>query len=159
MSAAPGRGRGDLRASRADREQVIELLKDAFVQDRLTKDELDLRVGQAFASRTYADLAAITADLPARPAAAQPRQPARAQERRRAVRPGLVLAVATVLYAGAWPLAIVLPTDGEGEPRAGASLIGVTTLVYVLVLVIAGVYKLNSRLEKRSRGQPPPGAA
>ena len=37
----------------------------AFVQERLTKDEFDLRVGRALASRTYADLAALTADIPA----------------------------------------------------------------------------------------------
>jgi hypothetical protein len=35
---------------------VIELLKVAFVQDRLTQDELDSRVGLALASRTHADL-------------------------------------------------------------------------------------------------------
>ena len=58
-------GRGCLRASRADREHVIDVLKAAFVQGRLTKDELDLRAGQAFASRTFADLTALTADLPA----------------------------------------------------------------------------------------------
>jgi hypothetical protein len=56
-------GRGRLRASHADREQVIGALKAAYVQGMLAKDELDLRVGQAFASRTYADLAALTADL------------------------------------------------------------------------------------------------
>jgi hypothetical protein len=54
-----------LRASHADREHVIDVLKAAFVQGRLTKDELDLRVGQTFASRTFADLTALTADLPA----------------------------------------------------------------------------------------------
>ena len=41
---------------------------------RLTKDELDTRIGQAFTSKTYADLAAVTADLPPSPAAA-PRPP------------------------------------------------------------------------------------
>ena len=56
--------RGRLRASDADREHVIEMLKAAFVQGRLTKDELDLRVGQTFVSRTYAELAALTADIP-----------------------------------------------------------------------------------------------
>ena len=40
------------RASHADREQVIDSLKAAFVQGLLTKDELDVRVGQTFASRT-----------------------------------------------------------------------------------------------------------
>jgi hypothetical protein len=36
-------GRGRLRPGHADREQVIEALKDAFVQDRLTREELDVR--------------------------------------------------------------------------------------------------------------------
>ena len=53
---------GQLRTSHADREQTIDLLKAAFVQGRLTKDEFDLRVGQVFASRTYADLDALTAE-------------------------------------------------------------------------------------------------
>jgi len=57
-------GRGHLRACHADREQVIGVLKTAFVQGRLGKDELNARVGQALAARTYADLAALTADLP-----------------------------------------------------------------------------------------------
>jgi hypothetical protein len=59
-------GLGHMRASHADREQVIATLKAAFVQGRLTKDELDARAGQAFAARTYADLAALTTDLPSR---------------------------------------------------------------------------------------------
>jgi len=55
---------GRLRASDADREQVIGVLKAAFGQGRLTKDEFDTRVGHAFTSRTYAELAALTADIP-----------------------------------------------------------------------------------------------
>ena len=58
-------GHGRLRASHADREQVIGTLKAAYVQGRLTKHELDTRVGQTLAARTYADLGALTADLPA----------------------------------------------------------------------------------------------
>jgi hypothetical protein len=74
-----GLGRGHLRAAHADREQVIGVLKAAFVQGRLGMDELDARVGRALAARTYADLAALTADLPAGLAAAEPPcQPARA---------------------------------------------------------------------------------
>jgi hypothetical protein len=72
--------RAHLRACHADREQVIGVLKAAFVQGRLGKDELTARVGQALAARTYADLAALTADLPAGPTAAEPPyQPARAR--------------------------------------------------------------------------------
>src|SRR5215510_4423966 len=47
-----------LRASRADRERVIDLLKAAFVQGRLDRDEFDERIGQALASRTHGELAA-----------------------------------------------------------------------------------------------------
>jgi hypothetical protein len=65
------------RVSHADREQVIHVLKAAFVQGRLAKDEFDLRIGQALASRTYADLAALTADVPGGPARARPPEPAR----------------------------------------------------------------------------------
>jgi hypothetical protein len=59
-------GRGHLLPAEADREHVIDTLKTAFVQGRLTKDELCLRVAQTFTSRTYANLAAVTADLPAK---------------------------------------------------------------------------------------------
>jgi len=69
-ASAPGRGR--LRASDADRERVVDTLKTAFVQGRLTRDELSRRTGQALASRTYAQLTAITADLPARWREARP---------------------------------------------------------------------------------------
>ena len=79
MAAATVR-RGSLRASHADREHVVEVLKAAFVQGLLTKDEFDVRLGQTLASRTYAELAALTADIPAGLIGAQsPRKPARAR--------------------------------------------------------------------------------
>jgi len=64
-----------LRASRADRERVIDLLKAAFTQGRLDRNEFDARIGQALASRTYGELAAITADIPAELTGALPRHP------------------------------------------------------------------------------------
>ena len=60
---------GQLRVSQAEREDAIEVLEAAYVAGRLTEEELEARVGRAFASRTRADLAAITADIPAVPAA------------------------------------------------------------------------------------------
>ena len=60
---AAAKGRGHIRASDADREQVIDALKEAFVRGRLTKDELAVRAGRALVSRTYAELTAITADI------------------------------------------------------------------------------------------------
>ena len=74
-----GRGRYSyLRASHADRERVIDVLKAAFVQGRLAKDEFDRRVGRVLASRTYADLNVLIADMPAGLASSQPPEPARA---------------------------------------------------------------------------------
>src|SRR5215469_11383183 len=70
------------RAARADRERVIDLLKAAFVQGRLTRDEFDERVGQVLVSRTYAELAAVTVDIPAELVGALPRRlPVRARRR------------------------------------------------------------------------------
>jgi hypothetical protein len=71
-----------LRASQADRERVIDLLKAAFVQGRLTRDEFDARIGRALASRTNWELAAVTFDLPAELIGALPRRP-RVRPRRR----------------------------------------------------------------------------
>jgi len=157
IAAAAG-GRGRLRASHADREQVIGTLKAAFVQGMLTKDEFDLRVGQVFASRTYTDLAAVTADLPAGLTAAQPPQPARAPGERRVLRPAIVItvAVATVLYAAVWPVALALPNSGlDHDPHGGVALAGTATYVYFLVLLGAVVQILTNWLDRRPGRRPP----
>ena len=67
-----------MRAGDADREQLVDVLKAAFAQGRLPKDEFEARLGQALAARTYADLAAILDGIPAAPAPPVPgRLPAR----------------------------------------------------------------------------------
>ena len=109
--AAGAGGHSHLRASHADREQVIGVLKAAFVQGRLAKDEFDLRVGQVLASRTYADLGALTADIPAGLVSAQPPTvPAPAQGHARVganVRARERAIVATALFGGlAWVIAL-----------------------------------------------------
>jgi hypothetical protein len=115
-----------------------------------------LAVGQALASRTYAELAAITADLPAGLTAAPSPKPAGAPSERPVLqRPGPVLTAATVLFVGMWPLAFFLPrTSGDGAPLDGLNLVGVATFVYLLVLVSACVWAqmLGSRQEKRPGG-------
>jgi hypothetical protein len=71
----PPTGRSRLRASDADREHVVDTLKDAFVQGMLTKDEFDIRAGHALTSRTYAELTAITRDIPIPTRLTTPRPP------------------------------------------------------------------------------------
>jgi hypothetical protein len=60
----------ELRASHADRDQVAELLRVAAGDGRLSADELDDRLERALTARTYAELAALTTDLPVTPGAA-----------------------------------------------------------------------------------------
>jgi len=68
---SPRAGSGDsqppdqLRASHADRDRVIDVLREAAGDGRLTAEELDERIEIAFSARTYGELAVLTADLPA----------------------------------------------------------------------------------------------
>jgi hypothetical protein len=57
--------RGQLRASHEDRDRVVELLRVAAGDGRLTADELDERLEAALTARTVGELAALTTDLPA----------------------------------------------------------------------------------------------
>ena len=53
----------ELRASDADREQAAELLRRAAGDGRLTVDELDERLAEAFGARTRTELEALVADV------------------------------------------------------------------------------------------------
>jgi len=56
---------GQLRASHQDRDRVVEILRVAAGDGRLTAEELDERLEAALTARTYAELAVLTTDLPA----------------------------------------------------------------------------------------------
>jgi Domain of unknown function (DUF1707) len=161
--AATAAGHGRLRASHADREQVVSTLKAAFVQGMLDRDEFGQRVGQALAARTCADLATVTADLPAGLAVAQLPTP-RAPDRARVVRPGKVIVVATALYVGVWPFLVLWPTNSAvADPSAPPGLLPFSaTLIYLFVLVVAVGFAIAGRRAKRSGGRlprrPAPGA-
>ena len=149
-SAAPAGGRGGLRASHADREHVIEVLKDAFVRGRLDHGEFDARIGQALASRTYAELAALTADIPAGQA---PRQPARVQNRMpqsHPVRNGAIGVGVSVPVAAAAVLGgLALNDAGVALFMLGAFII----LVAVPFIILATAIGVSDR--RRSCGQLP----
>ena len=61
-----------LRASDADREHIATLLREGYSEGRLTIDEFQERLQQAYAAKTHGDLAVLTSDLPARPAPPPP---------------------------------------------------------------------------------------
>jgi hypothetical protein len=64
-----------MRVSDSDRERAADVLREAAGHGRITMDELDERLALAYAAKTYADLAAVTRDLPGpaqAPSAVQP---------------------------------------------------------------------------------------
>ena len=161
----PNAGGGSMRASHADRNLVIDTLKAAFVQGRLTKDELDARVGQTLAARTYGELAMVTADIPTGSNLAEPPQPARASAAQpvnwaasRPVKSGAVTIAALALGVSATTAAL-------GQPVVGVVL-GVLVVILAAVAaafvgsIVGVVLMIESRHRKRSHGRfpTPPGS-
>ncbi len=159
-------GRDRLRAGHADREQAIDTLKTAFVHGRLTKDELGARAGLALAAQTYADLAALTADIPPEPAAARPaRAPAPVRRRplaRAAAKSGicLIIAAAAVCASG-----LLVSGDGDYDGIPGAnppyeswSPLAMLVAMAAVSAAVGIVWKavVTSLEQRRSRRQLPP---
>jgi hypothetical protein len=71
-AVVPSDRAGALRASHEDRDRVAEQLRVAAGDGRLSPEELDERLGLALTARTYAELTALVADLPAPGTAAVP---------------------------------------------------------------------------------------
>ena len=151
---------GQLRTSHADREQAIDVLKAAFVQGRLTKDEFDLRVGQVFASRTYADLGALTADIPGWVTSTQPSddagEPGRVLSFKTAARVGAVGAAPSMASAAA------VMMQSSGVPAVAGVLVVGLTGVFVAGLLAALLMFLSWVVRRSRRGSahgPPSGPA
>jgi hypothetical protein len=162
-SQDPVAGGDRLRAGHADRERAIEALKDAFVQGRLTKDELGARAGRALAARTYGELAALTADISASPAG--PADPARpptppippdpARRRplaRAAAKSGGCLAIA---FAAMWVGGSVVDPDVGPDPYYSWAplclFVAFITVIAALRILVHGV--VTSLEQRGSRGQ------
>jgi len=154
----------------ADREYVIGTLKTAFVHGRLTRDELDARAGQAFAARTYADLAALTADIPGAarlagppaspaPAAAGPLRPP-APARRWPLARGAAKAGSCLIIAAAALWVASIADAGEPAPTPYHSWVPVMLLLAEFAVCAAlgflGHGVVTSIEQRRSRRQLPP---
>jgi hypothetical protein len=136
---------------------VIDTLKVAFVEGRLTKDEFDTRVAQTLAARTYADLSMVTVDIPpgltdlpaplaplANPVQARPSVQPDRRPMSNAAKAGLSVAVALIV------LAVLTALTGP----AGFF---VCMAFYLMALPVAGAQFLYSRHQSRSGGKLPPG--
>jgi DUF1707 SHOCT-like domain len=154
--AAGAASRSRMRASHADRERVIDTLKTAFVNGRLTRDELDARTGRALAARTYADLAALTVDIPPAPAAARPARPPAPARRRPLASAAAKSGVCLIIMAAAVWAAIILPAgQGGSSPWIGLMVLLAVSGLWTAVGIM-GYAVFTSWDERSSRGQLPP---
>jgi hypothetical protein len=55
---------GSTRVGDRERDEVMQVLSDAFAEGRLTREEFDARSTEALVARTRANLESLTADLP-----------------------------------------------------------------------------------------------
>jgi hypothetical protein len=151
----PAARRERLRADHADREQVIDTLKDAFVHGRLTEDELGVRAGQALIAQTYAELAALTADIPARPAMAgrtHPPTPVRDRPMARAAaRSCLCLTIASAAF---WVAGHLDDPFGPSPDKSWITPCLVVAIAAALAALFILGYGAGASIEqRRSRSQ------
>jgi len=147
--AAGAGGRGRLRASHADREAAVSVLKAAFVQGRLAKDEFDQRIGQVLASRTNLELAALTADIPAEVTAVHPHS----ELVRKSVHGEAVKAWAcgVAAFAGVSGIVAVASPGNPGERLERYGL--VVLLVPFIAMLLAMLLAFHEWLERRASRQ------
>ncbi len=147
-AAAGAPDHGHLRASQADRARVTEVLKGAFGEGRLTRDELDARVGQVSTARTYAELGTLTVDLPAGQAETSPLcGPAGAQPR-----PAAQTGACVIVFAAS-VLTVLLLVRPMTALAFVAALGAAATIVVASILTAA--LMLESRHQPRSAGPMP----
>jgi hypothetical protein len=146
--AAGAEGDSNLPVSHVGREQVLDALKAAFVHGRLAKDEFDLRVGQVLAA--YAELDAVTADIPTALTTAQPPETIRKSHNKKLIQRG------TAAGTGAsMALTATIAVAAKGNPVISVVVVGLAG-VFVAVL-LAGLLRLVSWvLEMVSSRQPLP---
>jgi hypothetical protein len=118
--------RPDLRCSDAERERVAAFLRDQAAEGRLTPDELDDRVGRAYAAKTVRELKELVADLP-RPPVPHTRRPAYPRAGRRGVNPLLPIGILGFLALG-----------GPGLVWAAAAVSAALAFAAVVTLIVLG---------------------
>jgi hypothetical protein len=91
------RSSSDLRASDAERERVVDFLRESALAGRITHDELDDRIGLAYAAVTRGDLERLLVDLPRGDRRPAPRRPAPVAAKKREASPVMVLVGLTAL--------------------------------------------------------------
>jgi Domain of unknown function (DUF1707) len=117
--------KGELRASHSDRDRVVELLRVAAGDGRLTPAELDQRLEVALTARTYSELAGLTTDLPAGPGPLEPAAPPAVPEAKELVR--IDCGSGAAKRDGQW----IVPQRMEIRVRSGGVKLDLTQAVIV----------------------------
>jgi Domain of unknown function (DUF1707) len=156
--AANSAGRGHLRASHADREHVVGVLTTAFVLGMLTKHEFDQRIGQVLASRTYAELAALMADIPPGTVPAQPLSVPQRDAPDKHAPDRKALKAWTCVTATFTAVAAVVAAASAGN--VGVNEIIVATFVPLVAMLVGVLVAFHAWLDRRAgrrsaRGSPP----
>jgi hypothetical protein len=150
--AAGTEGDSNLPISHIGREQVLDALKAAFVHGRLAKDEFDLRVGQVL--KAYADLDAVTADIPARLTTPQPLETIRTSHNKKLIQRGIAAGA-----GGSVALTATIAVAARGNPVISVVVVGavgviVAGLLTVLLMLVSWVLE-NAASRQPSPGLPP----
>jgi hypothetical protein len=155
-----------MRAASADRERAVDVLKAGFAEGRLTQDEYNDRMARAYAARTYGELAALTADLPAGPLPVWPvaaYQPPTGTNSMAIA--SMVLGVAEFFTMGLTAIPAVIcghiarrqmrltPQRGEGLATSGLVL-GYMAIIFWAVLIAASL--VGVAISIAHNGQPFP---
>jgi Domain of unknown function (DUF1707) len=139
--AADAAGGGRLPVCSIDRDQVVRVLKVALTQGRLTEDEYDARAARASASQSRAELAALTADLPAGLTA---RPPAASD----------VWTCVGLIAAAAGVVATILLVQPDNGLAFMAFVLAAVALIVTPVITVGLL--VDVRHQKRSSRRPPP---
>ncbi len=122
-----------IRASDRERESVVDVLRDAYTDGRLTLDEFTERMSAAYAAKTWTELRELTGDLPVQPllgvglAQGRPRQPAQLVPAERTRQPGRDRSPSRLLpVVFIW----ILISAAAGAPDTAAAL----SVVFVCLL-------------------------
>ncbi|HEY7075032.1 MAG TPA: DUF1707 domain-containing protein [Solirubrobacteraceae bacterium] len=146
--------RPDLRASDAERERVAAFLRDQAAEGRLDADELDERVGKAYAAKTVRELQGLMADLPRAPfARARPARPrSYAPAPRHGVPPAVVpLGILAFLAFGGPGLVWAVAWIGTALAVTGLVLALVLGAVLSPFLIVAAIVILALRRRRPRR--------
>ena len=103
-----------MRASDADRDAVVDRLREAAGEGRLEPDELEQRVDGALRARTYGDLAQLLADLPAYGRMPSPRTRWRTDPLARSAAFGAALLVAVIVAFAVVAVVVMLVLAAAG---------------------------------------------